>query len=263
MTTPLRFVTFLAPNMQPVYQFIADYAAQKLNCPTVLTVGASFDQFALGQADVGFICGLPYVNLTREPSPSIELLVAPVLRGERYQDRPIYFSDVIVRRDSLFQTFADLRGASWSFNDLDSHSGVGVVRYWLAKAGVPAGYFGRVVEAGFHQESIRKVRLGEVDASAVDSQVLAIELRDQPDFELQLRIIDTMGPSPIQPVVAAAQLSATLKNDLRAVFLEIGNDPTARSVLNCGLIQRFTAVDDSAYDDIRHMIEFAQDVQFP
>src|SRR5579859_427051 len=105
MKEPLRFVTFLAPNLKTVYQFIADYVALKLDYPTTLTVGTSFDQFALGLADVGFICGLPYVNLTREPSPSVELLAAPVLQGERYQGKPIYFSDVIVRRDSPFQTF--------------------------------------------------------------------------------------------------------------------------------------------------------------
>jgi phosphonate transport system substrate-binding protein len=263
MKDSLRFVTFLAPNMKPVYQFIADYVAEKLGFPTTLTVGTSFDQFALGQADVGFICGLPYVNLMGQPTPSIELLAAPVLQGERYQGKPVYFSDVIVRRDSPFQTFADLRGSSWAFNDPDSHSGYGVVRYWLAMSGTPPGYFSRVVEAGFHQESIRKVCLGEVDASAIDSQVLAIELRNQPDLDAQIRIIDTLGPSPIQPVVAAAQLSSALKSDLRAVLLEIANDPSARSVLSHGLIERFAAVDDAAYDDIRQMIEIARDVQFP
>src|SRR5579871_3692794 len=225
MKQPLRFATFLAPNMEPLYQFIADYVAEKLDYPTTLTVGTSFDQFALGQADVGFICGLPYVNLTRPPSPAVELLAAPVLHGERYQGKPIYFSDVIVRRDSPFQSFADLRGASWAFNDPDSHSGCGVVRYQLAKAGLSDSYFSRVVEAGFHQASIRKVQSGEVDASAIDSQVLAIELRNQPDLASQLRIIDTLGPSPIQPVVAATQVSPALKQDVQAILLELGNDP--------------------------------------
>lgn len=260
---PLRFVTFLAPNMEPVYQFVADYVGQKLDYPTELTVGTTFDQFALGQADIGFICGLPYVNLTRPPSPAVELLAAPVLQGERYRGKAIYFSDVIVRRDSPFHSFADLRGRSWAFNDLDSHSGCGVVRYKLAQAGLADSYFSRVIEAGFHQESIRKVRMGEVDASAIDSQVLAIEMLKQPDLESELRIIDTLGPSPIQPVVAATQVSSSIKKAVQNVLVEIGNDPAAQSVLNSGLIERFVAVSDSDYDAIRQMIETARDVRFP
>src|ERR1700682_2722931 len=108
MTQTLRFATFLAPNMKPVYQYIADYVGQKLDYPTTLIVDTSFDQFALGQADVGFICGLPYVNLTRPPSPAVEVLAAPVLQGERYHEEPIYFSDVVVRRDSPSHPFAGL-----------------------------------------------------------------------------------------------------------------------------------------------------------
>ena len=56
---PLRFVTFLAPNMIRVYRFVADYVGRKLGVRTELTVGSSFGQFAAGEADVGFICGLP------------------------------------------------------------------------------------------------------------------------------------------------------------------------------------------------------------
>jgi hypothetical protein len=41
-----------------------------------------------------------------------------------------------------------------------------------------SGFFGEVVEAGFHETSIRMVAAGDVDASAIDSQVLAIAMRD-------------------------------------------------------------------------------------
>ena len=51
----LRFATFLAPNMWPVYQFIADTVGEKLGCRTELAVGKSFDEFETGQADIGFI----------------------------------------------------------------------------------------------------------------------------------------------------------------------------------------------------------------
>ena len=74
---PLRFSTFLAPSLWPVYQAITDYVGQRLGCPTTLVVGESFTAFAAGQADGGFICGLPYVLLTRQQPPPVELLAAP------------------------------------------------------------------------------------------------------------------------------------------------------------------------------------------
>jgi phosphonate transport system substrate-binding protein len=259
---PLRFATFLAPSIFPTYQFIAQYVGQQLGLETELTVGRSFSQFAEGEADVGFICGLPYILLMREDPPLIDLLAAPVLLGDRYAGRPIYFSDVIVRASSQFTTFADLRGCTWSYNDPDSHSGYGVTRYHLARMGETRGFFGRVVEAGFHQESIQLVRRGEVDASAIDSQVLAVAMRDDPDLIAELRVIDSLGPSSIQPVVAASRLPDSLKADLRAALLSMHENPAARERLAAGLFDRFAAVTDSDYDDLREMLALAEQAGF-
>jgi phosphonate transport system substrate-binding protein len=253
----LRFATFLAPSIYPVYQAVADYVARHLGVETELSVGTSFEQFAHGVADLGFICGLPYVQLMDQDPPPIEVLAAPVLQDERYGGRPVYFSDVIVRRDSAFQSFADLRGRSWSFNDPDSHSGYGVTRYHLVRMGETKGYFGKVIEAGFHQESIRLVRAGEVDASAIDSQVLAVAMRDDPALHDELRVIDSLGPSTIQPLVAARHLPDGLKADLQAAVLTMHTDPQFREQLALGLVDRFAPVTDATYDDIRLMLDTA------
>ncbi len=259
----IRFATYLAPNMYPVYQCVADYVGRQLGCRTELAVGASFAAFASGEVDVGFICGLPYVQLTRSSPAPVELLAAPVLQGERYRDLPIYFSDVIVRHDSRYHAFADLRGCSWAYNDPNSHSGYNITRYTLVRLGETHGFFGRVVEAGFHQEALRMVADGRVDASAIDSQVLAIELRDHPDLAGRVRIIDTLGPATIQPIVAARHVSATLKDDLRAVLCAIGDDPTARAALDYGFVAGFVPITDTDYDGIRAMVAAAEEVGFP
>jgi phosphonate transport system substrate-binding protein len=253
MLRSLRMATFLAPNVVPVYQFIANYVGEKLNSQVELIVGSSFDQFERGEADFGFICGLPYVQLAaRKPAP-VELVAAPVLQGERFQGRPVYFSDVIVRSESPYRSFEDLRGCSWSFNDRDSQSGYGITRYWLASIGENQSFFGQVVEAGFHQESIRLVCEGKVDASAIDCQVLAVELRERPELTSQLRLLDALGPSSIQPVIAASHLPRKLKAELREIFLGMGEDPAARDHLAYGYVERFASVEDSNYDDIREM----------
>jgi len=145
------------------------------------------------------MCGSPN---TWEP------LAAPVLAGDRYGGRPVYFSDVIVARDSRFQSFADLRGASWAFNEPDSHSGYLVTLVRLLELRETDQFFGKVVDAGWHQVSIDLVATGQLDASAVDSPVLAVELRNRPELQNRLRVIDRLGPSPIQPVVARRALDS-------------------------------------------------------
>jgi phosphonate transport system substrate-binding protein len=258
----LRSATFLAPNNFGVYRFVADYVGERLGYRVELIVGSSFDQFAATRADVGFICGLPYVQLARQPSPPVELLAAPVLQGARYEGRPIYFSDVIVHTDSRHRSFSDLRGCSWAYNDLDSHSGYNVTRHRLVQMGEVGGYFGRVVEGGSHQRSIRLVCSGEVDAAAIDSQVLAVELRDHPALKNQLRVIDTLGPAGIQPVVAASRLPDALKADIRDVLLDMGDDPVARAGPAPGFIERFVTVTDEDYDDVQAMLTAAEDAGF-
>jgi phosphonate transport system substrate-binding protein len=253
---PLRFVTFLAPNLFPFYRFLARHLGDQVGHPTELVVGSSYDE--LGQADVAFVCGLPYVEWARRGKSAVAPLAAPVLRGQRYGGRPVYFSDVIVRRDSPFRSFADLRGRSWAYNEPHSQSGYGITCFHLARQGETGGYFGRVVETGWHERSIRLVCERKVDASAIDSHVLAVAFRDRPALARRLRIIDTLGPSSIQPIVAARRLPAALRAGLRAGLLELAENGRARAHLDHALVERFVPVTDATYDDIRTMRSVAE-----
>jgi phosphonate transport system substrate-binding protein len=247
----LRFATFLAPNMLPVYAFIARTVQVRLGIPTELIVGSSYERLS-EQAEVSFLCGLAYIELRRLGEP-IEPLAAPLLHGRRYDGRPVYFSDVIVRRDSPFRSFADLRGCSWAYNEPYSHSGPGITCHRLVELRQTQDYFGRVIEAGWHQRSIRLVQSGAVDASAVDSHVLALARRDHPELDAGLRVIDSLGPSTIQPVVVASWLEAGLKADLRSILLELSANPAGRAVLADRLVERFVAIGDEDYEDLRRM----------
>ena len=257
-----RVVTFLAPNMLPTYELTIAYVSQKLNYPIELVVGSNYDE--IYAADFCLICGLPYVLRTAPrltPSP-LTAIIAPVLQGARYQNKPIYFSDVIVRADSPFQSFADLRGCSWAFNERESQSGYGITRYWLAKQGETNGYFGKVVEAGYHQNAIQMVYEGQVQASAIDSLVLAVELKQHPELGTELRVIDSLGPSTIQPFAASSHVALTLRDDVQGVMAEMHKDPNAAEFLNRGLIDHLTAVQDKDYDDIREMLTVCEAANF-
>jgi phosphonate transport system substrate-binding protein len=256
----VRFATFLAPAMQPVYEFIAHHVGERLGVATELVVGECYDELA--DVDVSFVCGLAYIELCGPCRLPLSPIAAPVLTGQRYGGQPIYFSDVIVRRESAFLSFTDLRGKSWCFNECLSHSGYGVTRFRLVELGQTAGFFGQVVESGYHARSINLVRTGEIDASAIDSHVLALAVRDDPSILDEVRIIDTLGPSTIQPVVVADWLPEDLRDGIRRVLVEMTDDVTARPWLDRGLIARFAPADDSSYDDLRRMKSACEEAGF-
>lgn len=248
--------------MYPVYQAITAHLGRALGIPAELVVGTTFDQFAAGEFDAGFICGLPYVQLMRESPAPVAALAAPVLSGSRYAGRPVYFSDVIVRRGDPARSFADLRGRAWAYNDPDSHSGYNLTRYTLLRMRQTAGFFSQVIAAGSHQQAIRMVAAGDVDASAIDSQVLAIELRDHPELDAAIQVIGVLGPSTIQPFVAATHLPASLRSELREIVVSLHTEADARAALSHGFVERFVPVTDTNYDGIRRMLEACETQSF-
>ena len=251
MSRPLRFASFLAPAMLPVYEFISRHVGRRLGVETEMIVGRCYAELA--DADVSFVCGLAYVELCGPGRFPLVPVAAPVLAGARYRGEPIYFSDVIVRRDSALHTFDDLRGVSWCFNECLSQSGYGITRYRLVETGRTGGFFGRVREVGYHDHSIRLVRGGEVDASAIDCHVLALALRDEPALAQELRVIDSLGPSTIQPVVAGLWLPEDVRDAIRRALVEMADDAEARPWLDRALFAGFVAADASSYDDLRRM----------
>ncbi len=267
MMDTIKISSCMAPNMDFVCRELANYLSMRLSIPVEARLDIPWPErerlLDEGQIDLCWICGLPYVRKADQvPSPPrVELVAAPVMQGPRYQDRPIYFSDVVVRSDSPFQTLDDLRGATWAYNEPNSHSGYNVVRYALATRGETAGYFGRVVETGAHQVSLQMILRRQVDGSAIDSTVLEQELQENPGLSSQIRIIDSFGPSPIPPWVASRHTSMERRQALREALLEMDRAPAGQALLNRARLARFTAVTDRDYDPIREMARLAEGVE--
>jgi phosphonate transport system substrate-binding protein len=241
----------MADNIRPLFIGVADYVSRRTGIRARLIVDVPWQEqerlLDQGAAQVGFICGLLYTQKTEH----VELLAAPVLSASRYQDRPIYFSDIVVRHDSPFHSFADLRGATWAYNDPGSFSGYAALRAHLAALGETAGYAGRLVESGSHLRSLGMVAEGLADTAAIDSAVMELELKRCPELASQLRTVAALGPSTIPPVVIARAAPAEIKQQLRDALLRMHADEHGRAILSSGTIARFIAVRDADYNDIR------------
>jgi phosphonate transport system substrate-binding protein len=260
----MRFTTLQAPNQAFVIQQIATYVGQQLGLRTTFVDDLPWqervDLLEVGQVDVSWMCGLYYVRKADQSDCALELLAAPVMSAARYQDRPIYFSDIIVRRQSKYQTFGDLQGVGWAYNEVNSHSGYNITRYYLASLGVPQPYFGRVVAAGSHERSIEMVLQNEVDAAAIDSTVLAIAQELDHRVRDELRIIVTTPPSPIPPLVISQEVPAALRQEIRQVLVEMDGQQKGRYILQKAGLKRWAVVTDRDYDPIRDMDKIARTV---
>ena len=98
-STKLRAVSYLAPNWFAFYEAILAYLGRVLGVETQLHQGECDpleDPLLLqDQLDLAFICGLPLIRYCQVVPDQLQVLVAPVMLSPRYQNRPIYFSDVI------------------------------------------------------------------------------------------------------------------------------------------------------------------------
>ena len=254
----------MAENSESFCREIAPFIENRIRIPTRYTNGIPRQErerlFDRGEIHILWLCGLPYVEKADRVETGLELLAVPIPRGPRYQGKPIYYSDVIVRRDRPFKNFLDLRGMSWAYNEPRSHSGFNAVRAYLAELGHFDNFFGTVVESGTHSVSLEMVWAGRVDGAAIDSTVLEWLMAEREQLAGEIRVIDTIGPSPVPPWVISRQVPASLRNDIHNLLLSMHTEAFGKVMLNQARIERFVAAHDRDYDLIRAMARKAAQV---
>jgi phosphonate transport system substrate-binding protein len=261
----LKLTSCLAANTDPACAAVADYIGRRLRIRAQFVDNVSWQErerlLDSGEIHIGWICGLLYTWMVSQPQCPLKLLAAPLVSGTRYLGKPVYYSDVIVHRRSPVHTFDQLRGASLAFNESQSYSGFHVLRWHLSTLGECDGYFGSLVESGAHGASLQLVRSRQVEASAIDSTLLDWELRRDPSLQSDIRVVETIGPSPVPPWVISKKLPQDLQAELNRLLLHMHEDPAGRRSLALGRLSGFAHTEDRDYDPIRDRVEQAAQVR--
>lgn len=242
--------------------YLAEKLAQPINFVADLDWAQRYAALDAGEIHLAAICGAPYVYRQSLPTPTVELLAAPVFRVPLYDGRPIYYSDLIVHIDSNFHTFADLHHASFAFNEAGSFSGYEAMRYYLASNGEQGGYFSQAIQSGSHRNSIQMILDRTADCAAIDSTMFEQALVDSPEIASQLRVVELIGPSPMLPWVASTTLEPALRAQLRQELTTMHDDPAGAALLYSTPVARFASVADADYDPMRQMLKLAVTIEF-
>lgn len=245
---PLKAVSYLAPNWFGFYQAVVEFLGRSL-LREVQLAQAAFDPLedpALlqDQWDLAFICGLPFSRYCQRVPHQLQAFVAPVMQAPRYHNQPIYFADVIVNATSDFTNLESLNGSTFCYNDRGSNSGYHLVQQRLLQNGSLQSMFANAIASGSHQQSICWVLSGQADWAAIDSTVLEQALR-QPDLVHQLRVVESIGPSPMPPLVAATHLGQAVIDRIQTALLQ--PDERLKEAMQQMMMQRYAAVTSAAY----------------
>jgi ABC-type phosphate/phosphonate transport system substrate-binding protein len=204
-----------------------------------------------------FMCGLPYISDTRNLIP----IAAPIVRGERYGRRPVYFTDIVVRYDAPYQTLEDTFGSRLGYTVKHSQSGYMALREHLLPYRQSLGhspYREIVGPLGGARDVIEALLDGRIDVGPMDGYVLDLVNHLRPDLAAQLRVIETTRPSPIPLFIATAQIESSFVRKLQYAFAAAVAAEELRPERDALLIADFVAPRKSDYMELRDRAEMTR-----
>jgi phosphonate transport system substrate-binding protein len=198
-------------------------------------LGATFEASEPEAADIVYMCGWPTGSALDRWQP----LLAPVLAPERYQGRPVYYSDVVLRPGLSPPTWDQLAGSRIAYNEEVSFSGWAAPLIELRRRGLSPEDF-TWIASGSHAASLAMLAEGRADLAAIDSMVL--ELSDpQP-----LTVFSSLGPWPAPPI-SIGRRRTYLSAEIIRLLEAMGSDPQGRQLLDVFRVSRLAPVDPAQY----------------
>jgi ABC transporter, phosphonate, periplasmic substrate-binding protein len=197
-----------------------------------------------------FMCGLPFSR--SDPRP--ELIAAPVPSPPDFYGLPQYWSEMVVRKDSSFQTIEDTFGGRIALTVPDSQSGCLAALYFLMPIARRFPLYREVITPQVTPlGAVSAVVDGAADVAPIDSYAYSLLQKYRSDLTSQLRVVARTPRTPIPPLVA----SIGGFEPLRDAFLEADRIATIAPLMRGLLLERFVRPDPNTYDALRLNFEAA------
>jgi ABC-type phosphate/phosphonate transport system substrate-binding protein len=199
----------------------------------------------------GHTCGYPLMTrLRQQVAPfCVPLFDVPGTDGRLYSSR------IIVAADSDIESVINSRGRVAAMNNLDSNSGMNVLRNAVAQVHEGSEFFARVLTTGGHLHSLQAVAEGTADIAAIDCVTYQLIEDFLPELCAGLRIIaDSVKTCGLPLVMSHARLAETdigmLTASLNEALSVCGDEVTGTLHL--------TGFAEVTLDDYRSILEVEQ-----
>jgi ABC-type phosphate/phosphonate transport system substrate-binding protein len=154
---------------------------------------------------------------------------------------------IVVRKDSDFETLADLKGATFAVNSRESNTGMNLARLLFARLAGGKPFFRSVVATNAHANSIARVASGALDAASIDCVTYVFFQDHRPEAINSLRILAETPESPTIPFVTSIATPADDAARLQAALFRLFADPARRCVLEGLRLRAISKPDPAAY----------------
>jgi len=174
-----------------------------------------------------------------------------------------YRSAIVVRVDDPAAGLADLRGRRCVVNEIDSNSGMNLLRAAVAPLCGRGRFFASVAYSGSHRQSAAVVAAGAADVTALDCVSYAHLQRLDPGTTAALRVVGWSPASPSLPLITAAATDDDTLRRLRTCLAALVADPALASVRADLLLGGFDLDPQNDYAAVLRLERQAADAGYP
>jgi len=232
------------------YEPLAAYISNKLGVKIKLKVlpryGNIIDNFVSEGMDGAFFGSFTYA--LAHARLGVEVLARP----ENNEGRSTYHGLILVRKDSLIRTAADMKGKRFAFVDKATTAGYLLPLAYFKKHGIGdyRAYLKEVYFAGTHEGVIDDVLNKKADIGAAKNTVFDRLAKADERLKNELLVLDQSPEVPENGLAVRKDLPSPLKTKLKEVLLNMQNDPDGKNVLNRFGAQKFIETTDKDYGPV-------------
>jgi ABC-type phosphate/phosphonate transport system substrate-binding protein len=188
--------------------------------------------------------------------------------GARYRSAIVVRGSAVDSDDDAcarggFATLADLRGRRCAINELESNSGMNLLRAAVAPLATGGRFFGSVAVSGSHLRSVEMVAAGEADVASVDCVSFELFQRLYPAVVRELRVLCWTPTSPCLPFITARSASDATVGALRSALADVFDDSRLAPARERLLLTGVDLEPREEFDEVLALERAAVDAGYP
>ncbi|MDX1527479.1 MAG: phosphate/phosphite/phosphonate ABC transporter substrate-binding protein [Gammaproteobacteria bacterium] len=255
-------MSVLAGRWAPILKWLDEKANIEISFYATTSYSAVIEAMLSGFVQIAQLGPKAYLIAHDKSKGKIQPIVAAARVPTAFDPTPCacYYGTLITRADSGLDSIDKLKGKVLALVDPGSTSGNALPRGLFTAERLGGkdleDHFGRIFYSGHHVASVLAVQKGQADAAFVSESMIARAMdrgkAKKEDFNYLWRspkiAIDSI-------TVDTSKVPPEIVEKIRAVYLDMHNDPEGLKILNAAKYSRFDYSDDSTYDPLRKVLE--------